>query len=263
MSLTELRKTFDRRGVKVGSGIMEFTTPGIGHTLKQGGCDFAFIDMEHSGIGIESVKQLLRYVEAADLPAFVRPPSDDYHDIAGVLDVGAEGILVPMVADAEQARHVVSCMKYPPVGRRGVSMSHGSTRWQSVDQRRGQLAANRRTVSIMLIETVDGVENVDAIARVKGVDVLWVGHSDLSASLGIPGDFDNPKFKDALNQVAAAAKRHKKHLGRLTRNVEEAQRMTKLGFDVICYGSDDGLLRSALTSGIESIRKGARGRRRT
>ena len=261
MSLTGLRETFDRRGTKYGSGVMEFATPGIGHILKQGGCDFAFIDMEHSGLGINTIKQVMRYMEAADLPAFVRPPSDQYHDIARLLDIGVEGILLPMVADAEQARHIVACMKYPPSGQRGVAMGHGGDRWRAVSQRQGQLAANKRTVPIMLIETVEGIDNVDEIAKVKGVDVLWIGHSDLSASLGIPGDFDNPLFQEAVAKVVAAAKRHKLHLGRLTRSIEEGRQLKRQGFDLICYSADDSLLRAAIKSGIDAIRKSDRGGR--
>lgn len=261
MSLTGLRETFDRRGAKYGCGVLEFATPGIGHILKQGGCNFAFIDMEHSGLGIDTIKQLMRYMEAADLPAFVRPPSDQYHDIARLLDIGVEGILLPMVADAEQAKNIVASMKYPPAGKRGVAMGHGGDRWRPVAQRQGQLAANRRTVPIMLIETVEGIENVDEIAKVKGVDVLWIGHSDLSASLGIPGEYDHPKFLAAVAKVVAAAKRNKLHLGRLTRNVEESRQLIRQGFDLICYSADSALLRDALISGIDAIRKGGRGGR--
>src|SRR6266403_3596646 len=97
---------------KLGHFIVEFATPGIGHIVKQAGCDFALFDLEHSGFGFETVKSAARYFEAADLPAIVRVPSKEYHHIARAADMGAEGVMLPMVSSAEEARHIVNCLKY-------------------------------------------------------------------------------------------------------------------------------------------------------
>ena len=97
-----LRSTCNQSGVKVGTFVCEFNTPGIGYILKNAGCDFAFIDMEHSGLDVSDLKQLLRYYEAANLPTFVRPPGKDYYAIARVLDMGAEGLILPMIGSVEE-----------------------------------------------------------------------------------------------------------------------------------------------------------------
>ena len=107
---------------KLGHFIVEFATPGIGHILKQAGCDFALFDLEHSGFGFETVKSAARYFEAAGLPAVVRVPSKEYHHIARACDMGAEGIMIPMVSTAAEAKAVVNCTKYYPDGRRGVAL---------------------------------------------------------------------------------------------------------------------------------------------
>ena len=101
---------------------MEFATPGIGHIMKAAGCDFALFDLEHSGFGFETVKSAIRYFEAADVAPIVRVPSKEYHHIARACDMGAEGIMIPMVGNAKEAKAVVDCMKYYPDGqaRRGA-----------------------------------------------------------------------------------------------------------------------------------------------
>src|SRR6202011_5435637 len=92
---------------KFGHFIVEFATPGIGHILKSAGCDFVLFDLEHSGFGFETVKSVIRYFEAADLPAIVRVPSKAYHHIARAMDMGAEGIMLPMVGSSEETRQIV------------------------------------------------------------------------------------------------------------------------------------------------------------
>src|SRR5262245_21994830 len=105
------------RAPKLGHFVVEFATPGIGHILKSAGCDFVLFDLEHSGFGYETVKSALRYFEAADLPAIVRVPSQEYHHVARAMDMGSEGLMVPMVGNAEQARRIVDAMKYDPAGK--------------------------------------------------------------------------------------------------------------------------------------------------
>ena len=122
MAADTLKAQAQSRELKVGHFIVEFATPGIGHMLKNAGCDFVLFDTEHSGFHNETIKSVLRYFEAARLPAIVRVPSKEYHHIARAADMGAEGIMLPMVNDAEEARHVLDCMKYVPDGaaRRGA-----------------------------------------------------------------------------------------------------------------------------------------------
>ncbi len=254
LNYLNLKNTFEKKSLKIGSGIFEFASPGIGYILKNGGCDFAFVDMEHSGIGTGKIKSLLRYLEAANLPAFVRPPSDHYHDISRLLDIGAEGILIPLVSNVDQAKKAVESMKYPPLGKRGVAMGLGGNLWEDVSHQQGQIDANKNTIAIMLIETKEGVLNVDEIAKIKEIDALWIGHSDLSASLGIPGQFQHPYFVSAVKKIINAAKENNLHLGRLTQNIKEAKKFVKEGYDLICFGNDSSLLRNSIKSGIEQIK---------
>lgn len=256
MTTGGLRALAQREGPKHGACIMEFTTPGIGHILKAGGAEFCFVDMEHSGFDLGEVKRVLRYLEAADLPTFVRPPSKAYHHIAGVLDAGAEGLLLPMVGSAEEMADIVRSMKYVPEGNRGVALGIAHDRYAPGPVLDKLARANRDTVCIALIETRAGVENVEAIAAVPGVDVLWIGHFDLSCSLGHPGDFAHPSFTAAVERVRRAALSQGLGLGRLVGSVEEGLKLQNEGVDWICLQTDIDLLRSALSAGIAQLKEG-------
>lgn len=251
-----LRALVQREGPKHGACIMEFATPGIGHILKAGGAEFCFLDMEHSGFDLGEVKRVLRYLEAAQLPTFVRPPSKAYPHIASVLDAGAEGLLLPMVGSAEEMQGIVRSMKYVPEGHRGVALgiAHDGYRPGPVLDKLAR--ANRETVCIALIETRAGVENVEAIAAVPGVDVLWIGHFDLSCSLGHPGEFTHPSFIASVERVRRAALSQGRGLGRLVGSVEEGLKLQNEGVDWICLQTDIDLLRGALTTGIAQLKEG-------
>ena len=226
--------------------------------LKAAGCDFALFDLEHSGFGFETVKSAIRYFEAAGVAPIVRVPSKEYHHIARACDMGAEGIMIPMVGNAREARAIVDCMKYFPKGKRGVALgvAHDAYRAGSVPEKLA--GANRKTTLFCQIETAEGAENAEAIAAVDGVDCLWVGHFDLSVSLGIPGDFNHPKFLKAIETTVKGAKKHKKALGRLVPNVETGIALYKQGFDFCCYSGDVWVLRDALTEAIAKLRAGCK-----
>ena len=163
--------------------------------------------MEHSGVGFETMKAQFAFCRGLDLVPLVRVPSGDYHHIARALDIGAMGIMVPMVETAEQAKAIVDCTRYPPAGRRGAAFNVAAHDDYAGGAETDKIAqANARTMVIALVETANGIENVDAIAATEGVDVVWLGHYDLTNFLGIPGQFDHPKFLGAVERLVSACK---------------------------------------------------------
>jgi 2-dehydro-3-deoxyglucarate aldolase/4-hydroxy-2-oxoheptanedioate aldolase len=251
-----LKALMRSRELKVGHFIVEFATPGIGHILKSAGLDFAFFDMEHSGFSFETLKSAIRYFEAADLPVIVRVPAQENDMLARACDMGAEGLLAPMISTPEQARAMVDSVKYFPAGRRGVGLQMAHDRYRAAPVGEALAAANDRTAVICLIETAEGAENADAIAAVPGVDALWVGHFDLSVSLGIPGEFNHPAFTAAMDRIITASQTHGKAMGRLVPNVEQGIACHRQGFDFICYSGDVWVLRDGLAAAAEAIRQG-------
>lgn len=255
MGLKDLTRS---KELKVGNFVVEFATPGIGHILKAAGLDFAFFDMEHSGFSFETLKSALRYFEAAGLPVIVRVPAQENDMLARACDMGAEGLMAPMISSAAQAQGLVDSVKYFPEGKRGVGLQMAHDNYRAAPVAEALKAANARTTIFCLIETADGAKNVDAIAANPQVDGLWVGHFDLSVSLGIPGEFSNPKFTKAMDRIIKAAKKHKKALGRLVPNIEQGIAHYKQGFDFICYSGDIWVLRDGLAAGAKAIREGVK-----
>lgn len=238
----------------IGHLIFEFATPGIGYMVRNAGADFVLVDLEHSGFGFETAKLGVLAARAAQLPVVLRVPSHDAKDLARACDVGADAVMAPLVDSEEQARAIVAAVKYPPEGRRGVGQLQMHDRYRAGPFAEKSRAANDAMGVILQIESGEGAAAADLIAAVPGVDCLWVGHMDLSCSLGTPGRFDTDAFREAVANVVAACKRHGKRAGRLARNADEAAELAKAGFDCFALGSDTAIYQGALTQAIADAR---------
>ncbi len=256
MSESPLKHMASHRRLKAGHFIFEFDTPGIGYILKHAGCEFTILDTEHSGFGIETVKRVMAYMRAAELPTIVRSPSRDYKDVARTLDAGADGVMLPMVSTADEAKSIIHSMKYVPAGGRGVILRSAVDRYTAGPTMEKLAAQNRRTMLVVQIETAEGVENAHAIGALEEVDCLWVGHFDLSCSLGIPGEFEHPKFLEAIDAVVEAGRATGTSLGRLVPDADTGIALYKQGFDFIAWSADAWALGDAVAAGLSAIRDG-------
>jgi 2-keto-3-deoxy-L-rhamnonate aldolase RhmA len=250
-----LRQLLAADRVAIGHFLFEFATPGIGYLVRNAGADFAVFDLEHSGFSFETAKLAVVGARAAGLPLVVRVPSRDAKDIARACDIGADGIMAPLVGSAEEARDIVAAAKYPPEGRRGVGQVQMHDRYRFGPYPEKAAAANAAMSLFIQIESVEGVEAADAIAAVAGVDCLWLGHMDLSCSLGAPAEFGTAAFRAAVDTVTAAARRHGKKAGRLVRTPEEGAAMRQAGFDCFALGSDTQVYQAALAAGVATLRE--------
>ncbi len=240
--------------VPVGHMIMEFNTRGMGRMLGVAGLDFVVIDMEHASFSTADVANFIAWTHAVEVAPFVRVPQIEYHLIARILDAGALGVMVPNVKTAAEARAIVDAAKYAPLGQRGVALGGALTGFRGVDPPQFLDESNRNTTVICQIESEEGLENLEGIAGTKGVDVLWVGHFDLTNSMGIPGQFDDQRFVDGLEKVVATARKHGLGAGIQPRDAAQAQPWMEMGFNVISYNSDYGVYLSALKDGVAQIR---------
>ena len=259
MATPTLREMTQHRRLKVGTSIFELGSPGIPHIMKAAGAEWVFVDMEHSGFSFESVKWLLQSAKAAELPAFVRVPSSRYDHIARALDVGAEGVVLPMVESADEARHIVDCTKYLPKGHRGVALQVAHDDYRPGPVLKKLRDANKRTAIMALIETVPGLESVEEIAAVPGIDCIGVGHFDLSNSLGVAGQFTHARFRNAVKRVNAAALANNRSIFRMVASAAEAARLYRQGTDMIAYSGDIWVLFQALQAGMDAVRKSCKG----
>jgi 2-dehydro-3-deoxyglucarate aldolase/4-hydroxy-2-oxoheptanedioate aldolase len=186
----------------------------------------------------------------------VRVPGCHYHLIAPVLDAGAMGIMVPMVESPAQAQQIASWCRYGPEGVRGVAFGMSHDDYGSGDVVQKLREANERTLVIVLIETAAGIANAEGIMAVDGVDLGWLGHFDLTTSMGIPGQFEHPDFLAAVDRLITACRAHGKPAGVLAGSVEAAEAWRTRGFRVFAYGTDISLLQQSLRDGLVRLRAG-------
>ncbi len=249
-----VKRRLGEGGIAIGTFVFEFDTTGIGRLAAEAGAEFVIYDMEHTGWSIETIRALLASTRPTPMVPIVRVPATEYHFIARVLDMGAMGVMVPMVDSEEQARRLVHSAKYPPDGRRGAAFAIAHDDYAPGDMAAKIAGANAEQLLIAQIETVQGVRNAESITAVKGIDVIWIGQADLTTSLGIPGQYDHPAFLEAVGHIAEACCRHKKPLGYLALGLDDAKAVLARGFRMIAYGGDLWLYQQALRQGIAVLR---------
>lgn len=239
----------------LGGMVFEVFSPGIAQIMAHAGCEYLIYDMEHSGQGLESLKAQVAACRGIGVTPMARPPASDYHFLARALDIGMKGLMIPMVESADQARAVAAATRYPPMGRRGAAFGFAHDDYAPGAPADKIAAANDEILVIAQIETERGLAVVDEIAAVEGIDALWIGQFDLTNFLGVPGDFESAAYLDAVDVVAAAARRHGKGLGILAMDPDWARDYAAGGFNLIAAGPDTAVL----MAGVKGILAGARG----
>jgi 2-dehydro-3-deoxyglucarate aldolase/4-hydroxy-2-oxoheptanedioate aldolase len=237
--------------------VFECFTPGLPQICRNAGAQFVLFDMEHTGLGFETLKTQCALCRGLDVVPMTRVPRGEYAFVARALDVGALGVMVPMVGGADEARAIVSYTRYPPAGRRGAAFGFAHDDFDCGEVASKIAAIHARTLVIAQIETVEGLEAVDAIAAVDGVDALWIGHFDLTNFLGIPGRFDHPRYLDAVDRVLRACREHRKTPAFLASDEHWARDYAAKGFRMMAYGVDQLLLQDALKRGLDVLRASA------
>ena len=235
---------------KAVSGIIVFTgSPMVVELSAAAGLDFVILDMEHSALDLDRAGHLLRAADAAGITAFVRVPDVDAALIKKLLNLGAAGIVLPH-ANRENCAALLEAMRFAPDGSRGACQlvrAAGYTRggWNEYAQR-----ANRELMAIALIEDEASIADFEALAAMPGLDAYFLGPTDLSISLGVPGaTFDEPAMSAALDQVVAAVRRHGKYAMTLIGNnldLEYGRRIGRRGVQIMVLGTDGDLFLDAV-----------------
>ncbi|WP_043527211.1 HpcH/HpaI aldolase family protein [Litchfieldella xinjiangensis] len=221
--------------------------------LASTGFDWLLVDGEHAPNTIASLLAQLQAIAAYDTAAVVRLVNHDPALIKQVLDIGAQTLMVPMVDTPEQAEALVDAMHYPPHGRRGIGGGLiRATRWGTVEDYLGQ--AHRELCLIVQVESRSAVNNVEAIAAVEGVDALFIGPYDLSASLGHPGNPSHPDVLACIETVIHQVKAMGKAVGILAPDAADARHYASLGSDFIAAGIDVMLLHKAARATLEDLK---------
>lgn len=242
----ELKKKFQSTTIVKGAMIFDFFSPGIPYVLKNSDCDFVIFDMEHGGLTFDKFKELAIICRGINLFPLIRIPELKYNYISRSLDLGAYGIMIPMVNNSEEAKEAVLFSKYPPLGKRGAGFGFIHDDYKKQDPKTVIESANNNLLNIIQIENKNGLENVEEIASIKDVDCLWLGHFDLSNFLNIPGEFDSKLFLNAIHRIVKAAKKNGKSLGIMVDSKKEKDFYHKMGFNIIAVGTEMSLLKDSI-----------------
>ncbi len=249
-----VRQRLNSNGTAYGIMAAEFFTPGFCQIAANAGAEFIIFDGEHGGVGIDVLKAQIAFARGVGVAPFVRVPGLAYHLIAPVLDAGAMGIMMPMVETREQAENLNRWCRYRPEGIRGLGFGTGHDDYKGGNIVEAMRLENERTLVIALIETATGIANADAILSVPGIDVGWLGHYDLTNTMGITAEFTRPEFHQAVDRLLAACKKHGKAPGFLATSVPMAREWRAKGIRCLCYGTDIGVFQTALSGALGELK---------
>jgi len=246
--IEDLKKRFLNRQQIIGAMIFDFFSPGIPYVLKNSGCEFVIYDMEHGGLTLDKFKELSLISKGIGLNPMIRIPEISYNYISRSLDLGANGIMIPMVNDQKEALEIVKYSKYPPLGRRGAGFGFAHNEYKKENPIDVMENANKTLINIIQIENESGLDNVEKIAKIDNVDCLWVGHFDLSNFLGVPGQFGSKVYLDAINKIVKVGEKYQKSLGIMVSTKQEMNFYSDLGFNVIAVGTEMNLLMDKISN---------------
>ena len=232
------------------------TTPSVQvvQALARTGIDWVLIDTEHAPIGIESVAAMIAATSGTPVTPLVRVSGVRPESVKQALDCGALGIVFPQIATREEAEAAVNTVRYAPAGQRGYGPTYAALRWglSNLDYLK---AANDSVLSIVLIESLAGVEALDNILKVSGLDVVAVARGDLSQNLGIAGQFDHPRMRDVVARAEAKILVHRDvALGGIAFSADDARAMIARGYRFVVLGSDAALITGAAQRTVQAIR---------
>jgi 2-keto-3-deoxy-L-rhamnonate aldolase RhmA len=216
------------------------------------GFDFLWVEMEHSPVTLETLRNIVLATRSLKALPFARVPVNDFWTAKRVLDVGVCGVIFPFTSTPELAAQAAAACRYPPAGRRGSGPVLARFTWPNGSDGYAD-SADENVVVIVIIEEARAVENVEAIAATPGIDVMFIGTSDLSFSLGLRGNQDHPQLQEAVAKVVAAGKKHGKVVGRPAATPEQVQKYMTQGFGLFQAPTDLGFMAAGVRQYLEPL----------
>ena len=227
--------------------------PAFIEVMGYSGCDFVIIDLEHGPNHIENIQNLIRAAEISGVFPIVRIKENMLNMAGEALDIGALGIQVPQIENRKQAEAVIQHAKFAPLGQRGVCRYVRAAKYSHMDKFDYFNCANE-TVIVIQLEGKEALNNLEEILNVKDIDIVFIGPYDLSQSLGVPGQVNNPVVEAEIKKIVALCKMKHKLVGIFIDSTEDAPKWKKAGVRYISYSVDLGILREALTAKMKHIK---------
>jgi 2-keto-3-deoxy-L-rhamnonate aldolase RhmA len=259
---TQIRENRAKRMLKTNElvlcmGINQLRTPNAAMIAAACGFDAVYIDLEHNPTSLETAAGVCVAALGMGITPIARVTSHDPHDATRILDCGAQGVMVPHIQNAKEAKDIVQACLYAPKGHRSAFGSGPQLGYAAIPQAEVCKILNEETVLMAMIETPEAVENAEEIAAVEGIDVLHIGASDLSTEMGIPGQYSSERMRAAFEKVAGAARRHGKAMGvgGVRQDFEFQSWLIKLGMRYLTGGSDIAYILAAGRADVKQLRE--------
>lgn len=240
----------------MGTMVTVFENPEIAKILKVCGFDFFLVDCEHGNFDYSDVAKMFAVAREAGIPPMVRIPEVKREVVLKYMEMGARGILLPNAETVEQAKALVNYSKYYPQGNRGVSLLRAHTGFDKIDSATDFMKkSNEENILMLQIESPIAVKNIDDLLAVDGIDAAFVGPNDLSQSMGIMGQMENPLFIEAVDKVIAAAKKRNKFAGIHLMSVDALEPWIKKGMTLNLWANDIIMMMNAAKAGLAKLKK--------
>jgi 2-keto-3-deoxy-L-rhamnonate aldolase RhmA len=238
--------------VSIGATIT-MNSPVVAEIMSHAGFDWLWLETEHSSLSEENVLAMLQATNGAEVSTLVRVPWNDKTMIKRFLDLGPDGLIVPLVNSREEAEYAVRALKYPPVGERGAGL--GRAQAYGLHMAEYMATANEEVMLTLMIEHVHAVENIDEILAVPGVDSVMIGALDLSGSMGLLGQTTHPQVEEAIQKVLAASKKANMPCGIITVSPEQANERIDQGFTHMIIGIDVLYMVGGVTGALSQVQR--------
>lgn len=253
--MPSVRERIDAGELVLCMALSQARTADVPMMAAAAGFDAVYVDLEHTAISLETTALLCAGAIGAGITPLVRVPSHDHHDLTRCLDIGAMGVIVPHVETRAEAESVVDACRFPPRGHRSVSGPNPASRYRAMPQRELLDLFDAQTIVAVMLETPEAIARADEIASVPGLDMVMVGPHDLTAEMGILGQFRDATFLDAVRTVAKACRAHGTVFGIAgIRDLELLTELVELGLRFVSAGTDAGFMTEAAGAHAANLR---------
>ncbi len=244
-----------RDGDVVFGPFVKLAAPQVVEIAGLAGFDFVICDTEHGSLSFESIENLVRAAQVTGITPVVRVYENSPALVSRALDAGAQGILAPQICNREEAESLAQACRFAPRGHRGVCRYVRAAQYTALDRYAYFDRASDETVVVAMVEGRDGIRNLPRIVDTPGIDVLFIGPYDLSQSLGIPGQVDNPIVENQMIRIAQMARSRGLAVGTFVDDADAARRWASAGFRFISFSVDVGIIYAAMKNAVDALRQ--------